>query len=422
MDADTAQLTTLIPIADIADAAARVADIVVKTPFMEQASLSERHGARIFLKREDMQVVRSFKIRGAYSKMSALLPKVAAAGIVCASAGNHAQGVALSCAKLQIRGKIYMPNPTPSQKVNKVRKFGKEWIEVVLTGDSFDDAYAAAAKDSEENALAFIHPFDDRQVIAGQGTIAAEMLEQSPVPLDILLVAVGGGGLMSGVGSFFKQMSPQTKIIAVESVGAPALHRSMKAGQVVALNTIDTFADGIAVKQVGKTTFDICQQVVDESILVDEGKICSTILQLYNEDAIVVEPAGAISIAALDQLQDQIRGKNVGIIVCGGNNDVNRTQEITERALLYEGKKHYFIIKFPQRAGALRDFLNVLGPDDDITHFEYTKKTNRVNGPALVGLELGDAADYQPLVQRMQEQGIDFQHINNNPMLFEMLV
>lgn len=422
MTAHTGTHTALIPLSKILAAATRVEDIAVKTPFMEQPSLSEKYGAKIFLKREDMQVVRSFKIRGAYSKMSALPSAIAAAGIVCASAGNHAQGVALSCAELKIKGKIYMPNPTPSQKVNKVRKFGKEWIEVILTGDSFDDAYAEAVKDSEQNRLAFIHPFDDAEVIAGQGTIAAEIIEQSPVPLDILLVAVGGGGLMSGVGSYFKQVSPQTKIIAVESVGAPALHESLKAGAVKTLHQIDTFADGIAVKQIGKLTFDICQQVVDESILVEEGKICSTILQLYNEEAIVVEPAGAISIAALDQLQDQIRGKNVGIIVCGGNNDVSRTQEITERALLYQGKKHYFIIRFPQRAGALRDFLNVLGPNDDITHFEYTKKTNRVNGPALVGLELGRAVDYEALVQRMQAQGIDFQHINNNPMLFEMLV
>lgn len=403
-------------------ATARVAEVAIKTPFMKHRALSDKYGAKIFLKREDMQVVRSFKIRGAYNKMRSLDQAVAAKGIVCASAGNHAQGVALSCAELRIKGKIYMPNPTPSQKVKKVRQFGKEWIEVILTGDSFDDAFAMADKDSTKNGLAFIHPFDDEQVIAGQGTIGVEMIEQTPVPLDILLVAVGGGGLVSGVGSYFKQVSPQTKIVAVESVGAPALHQSLAAGSVVTLSQIDTFADGIAVKQIGTRTFDICRQVVDHSILVEEGKICSTILQLYNDEAIVVEPAGAISIAALDQLKEMIAGKNVGIIVCGGNNDVNRTQEITERALLYEGKKHYFIIRFPQRAGALRDFLNVLGPNDDITHFEYTKKTNRVNGPALVGLELGSAQDYEPLIERMKAKNIDFQHINNNPMLFEMLV
>ena len=412
----------LISLTDILKAKSRVSEVAVETPFMENINLSERYGARIFLKREDMQVVRSFKIRGAYNKMSALSHETADKGIVCASAGNHAQGVALSCARLGIKGKIYMPNPTPSQKINKVRHFGKDWVEVILTGDSFDDAYATALADATENELAFIHPFDDELVIAGQGTIGAEMVDQSTEQLDILLVAVGGGGLISGVGSYFKQISPQTKIIAVESVGAPALHQSLKAGRVVKLDALDTFADGIAVRQVGELTFKICQAVVDESIVVEEGKICSTILQLYNDEAIVVEPAGAVSLAALDQLADQIKGKNVGIIVCGGNNDVSRTQEITERALLYEGRKHYFIIKFPQRAGALRDFLNVLGPNDDITHFEYTKKNNRANGPALVGLELGNASDYDQLIDRMQAQNINFQHINNNPMLFEMLV
>jgi len=372
---------SLIPIADITAARARLKDIAVETPFMKNVNLSERYGADIYLKREDMQVVRSFKIRGAYNKIKSL-GETATAGIVCASAGNHAQGVALSCARLHIKGKIYMPNPTPMQKVTKVRQFGKEWVEVILTGDSFDDAD----------------------------------------PLDVLLIAVGGGGLISGIGSYYKQLCPHTQIIAVESTGAPALHTSLQQGRVVELPTIDTFADGIAVKQVGLRTFSICQQVVDKSILVPEGQICSAILSLYNDEAIVVEPAGAIAIAALDQLTETVKGKRVGIVVCGGNNDVNRTQEITERALLYEGKKHYFIIRFPQRAGALRDFLNVLGPADDITHFEYTKKTNRVNGPALVGIELGQAADYQALEQRMTAQGIDFQHINNNPMLFEMLV
>ena len=412
---------SLIPIADITAARARLKDIAVETPFMKNVNLSERYGADIYLKREDMQVVRSFKIRGAYNKIKSL-GETATAGIVCASAGNHAQGVALSCARLHIKGKIYMPNPTPMQKVTKVRQFGKEWVEVILTGDSFDDAYAEATADADSSGRPFIHPFDDDMVIAGQGTIAAEMMEQVSDPLDVLLIAVGGGGLISGIGSYYKQLCPHTQIIAVESTGAPALHTSLQQGRVVELPTIDTFADGIAVKQVGLRTFSICQQVVDKSILVPEGQICSAILSLYNDEAIVVEPAGAIAIAALDQLTETVKGKRVGIVVCGGNNDVNRTQEITERALLYEGKKHYFIIRFPQRAGALRDFLNVLGPADDITHFEYTKKTNRVNGPALVGIELGQAADYQALEQRMTAQGIDFQHINNNPMLFEMLV
>jgi len=315
-----------------------------------------------------------------------------------------------------------MPNPTPDQKINKVKHFGKEWIEIILTGDSFDDAQMAALEECKLTGATLVHPFDDITVIEGQGTIAAEMLEQIDEPLDILLIAVGGGGLISGVGSYFKALSPKTKIIAVEAAGADALKKSLDKNEIVALDKIDTFADGIAVKKIGELTFKICQHIVDETVLVPEGKICSTILQLYNDEALVVEPAGAVSISALDQIQDEIRGKNVGIIVCGGNNDIHRTQEIKERALLYEGLKHYFIITFPQRAGALKEFLNMLGPDDDIAHFQYTKKNNREKGPALVGIELQKASDFEGLKQRLIENGINFQHLNNNPLLFEMLV
>lgn len=406
----------------ISDAHLRIKDVVLETPFLPNFNLSEQYGCNIFLKREDMQSVRSFKIRGAYNKIKGLSEGQTVNGVVCASAGNHAQGVALSCSRLKIKGTIYMPNPTPNQKIAKVKQFGGEWVEVILTGDTFDDAYESALVASEEHNMTLVHPFNDTEVIAGQGTIAKEMLEQIDVPLDYLLVAVGGGGLLSGVGSYFKQLSPNTKIIAVEAEGAAALNASLKNGRLTRLDKIDSFADGIAVKEIGDLTYKIIQEVIDDNITVPEGAICSSILKLYNEEAIVVEPAGAVSIAALEQLQDQIKGKNVGIIVCGGNNDVNRTQEITERALLYEGKKHYFIIRFPQRAGALRDFLNVLGPNDDIAHFEYTKKTNRANGPALVGLEVQNRADFKSLINRMTDQGINFEHINDNPMLFEMLV
>jgi threonine dehydratase len=406
----------------ISDAHHRIKDVVLETPFLQNYNLSEQYDCKIFLKREDMQSVRSFKIRGAYNKIKGLPTEQTTNGVVCASAGNHAQGVAFSCSRLKIKGTIYMPNPTPNQKIAKVKQFGGDWVEVILTGDTFDDAYGSALAASLEHNMTFVHPFNDKEVIAGQGTVAKEMLEQIDVPLDYLLVAVGGGGLLSGVGSYFKQVSPNTKIIAVEAAGAAALNISLKNGQLTRLDKIDSFADGIAVKEIGDLTFQIIKEVIDENITVQEGAICSSILKLYNEEAIVVEPAGAVSIAALSQLKDQIKGKNVGIIVCGGNNDVNRTQEITERALLYEGKKHYFIIRFPQRAGALRDFLNVLGPNDDIAHFEYTKKTNRTNGPALVGLEVQNRNDFISLIERMKKQGINFEHINDNPMLFEMLV
>ena len=412
----------MISLTQILQAQERVKEVIVETPFLENYNLSQKYDCTILLKREDMQVVRSFKIRGAYNKIKSLTTDQVNNGVICASAGNHAQGVALACAKLKIKGKIYMPNPTPSQKINKVKHFGKEWIEVILYGDTFDDAHKVAMDTSIAEEITFVHPFNDLDVIAGQGTIGVEMLKQSSEPLDFVLIAVGGGGLISGVGSYFKALSPQTKIIAVEAKGAPALYESLQQKTRVALDTIETFADGIAVKQMGELTYDIAQEVVDEVILVDEGKICSTILQLYNDEAIVVEPAGAVSIAALDQLASEIKGKRVGIIVCGGNNDVNRTQEITERALLYEGKKHYFMIRFPQRAGALKEFLNVLGPDDDIAHFQYTKKNNKASGPALVGIELSDSKDFQGLVDRMTATGINFEHINDNPMLFEMLV
>ena len=389
---------------------------------MKNHNLSEKYNCSVFLKREDMQTVRSFKIRGAYNRISSLTDEQSEKGIICASAGNHAQGVAYACAELSIHGKIYMPNPTPNQKINKVKHFGKDWVEVVLIGDTYDDAYESALAAQLEHNYTFIHPFNDRDVIAGQGTIAAEILEQSEVNIDYILVAVGGGGLISGVSSYFKVLSQHTKIIAVEAAGAPSMQVSLKNNQVTRLDSIDTFADGIAVKEVGDITYSIAKQVVDRSILVSEGKICSTILQLYNEEAIVVEPAGAVSIAALDDLAQEIIGKNVAIIICGGNNDIQRTEEIRERALLYEGRKHYFIIRFPQRAGALRDFLSVLGEEDDITYFQYTKKNSRENGPALVGIELDTENDFNPLLSRMDDQGIIYQHINDNPMLFEMLV
>ena len=416
------RLSNLISIEKIEAAYGRIKDVVIETPFLENYNLSEKYGCNIFLKREDMQIVRSFKIRGAYNKIKSLNEDEVKNGVVCASAGNHAQGVALSCSKLEIKGTIYMPNPTPNQKVAKVRHFGGKWIDIILTGDTFDDAYISALAASEAEQMTFVHPFNDLEVIAGQGTIAKEMLDQIDMPLDYLFVAVGGGGLLSGVGSYFKQISPKTKIIAVESAGAAALSISLKNGCLTSLEKIDSFADGIAVKEIGSITFKIISEVIDDNVTVPEGAICSSILKLYNEEAIVVEPAGAVSIAALDQYKEEIKGKTVGIIVCGGNNDVNRTQEIRERALLHEGKKHYFIIRFPQRAGALREFLNVLGPNDDIAHFEYTKKTNRASGPALVGLEVQNKDDFDSLVLRMKKEGINFEHINDNPMLFEMLV
>ena len=406
----------------IIEAYHNISDIVLNTPLTKNEQLSNKYECNIFLKREDMQIVRSFKIRGAYNKMKSMKKVSVKNGVICASAGNHAQGVAYACAALNIKGIIYMPTTTPKQKISKVRHFGKEWIEIVLYGDTFDDANKEAIEHSIQKNLPYIHPFDDEDVIAGQGTVGVEILNSISEKIDYLFVAVGGGGLISGVGSYFKQMSPETKIIAVEALGAPAMMKSMDVGHPVNLRKIDSFADGIAVKTVGKITFEISQKVIDDILLVPEGKICSSMIKLYNDQAIVVEPAGAISFAALDLYRDQIKGKNVVIIVCGGNNDISRTEEIRERALLWEGRKHYFIVRFPQRAGALREFLNLLGPDDDIAHFEYTKKNNKDTGPALIGIELKDASEAELLIKKMRNAHINFEHLNNNPLLFEMLI
>lgn len=412
----------MITAESIERAALNIRDVASRTPLVHNHNLSQKYECNIFLKREDMQAVRSFKIRGAYNKMKMMPQSMLGKGVICASAGNHAQGVAFACAALRTHATIYMPTTTPNQKITKVRHFGGDWIDIRLTGDTFDDANKVALEHSASMGIPYIHPFNDAEVIAGQGTIAKEILEDIKVPVDVLFVAVGGGGLLSGVGSYFRQRSPDTRIIAVEAEGAPALERALVAKAPVYLDSIDTFADGIAVKEVGDLTYSICREVMDDIRLIPEGKICSSILSLYNDEAIVVEPAGAISFAALDECRDEIRWKNVVIIVCGGNNDITRTEDIRERALLWEGRKHYFIIRFPQRAGALREFLHLLGPDDDIARFEYTKKTNRDTGPALVGIEFKNPGDFLPLTERMTRAGISFEHLNTNPTLFEMLV
>ena len=414
---------SLIRLEDIYTAKVRLKGVADATPLQFNEHLSEKYACTVLLKREDLQVVRSYKIRGAYNLMATLPAVTLEKGIVCASAGNHAQGVALACKKLGVQGKIFMPAVTPQQKIGKVRLFGKNNVEIVLTGDTFDDAYAQAIQDARENQKTFIHPFDDEKVMEGQGTVGIEILENCTSPIDYVFVAVGGGGLLAGMGSFFRQVSPATKILGVEPAGAPSMFTAFQQGRVVTLDQIDPFVDGAAVRRVGEKTFPIARQVTEEILLVEEGKVCSTILQLYNEHGIVVEPAGALSIAALDQYAEQIKGKTVVCIISGGNNDYTRTEEIKERALLYEGLKHYFVIRFPQRAGALREFLNdVLGPTDDITHFEYTKKHNREAGPALVGIQVQKREDYEGLLKRMEQSHIQFQPLNDNGSLFDLLI
>ena len=404
------------------DAALRLKPIVNRTPLQFNHHLSRKYGCNVYLKREDLQIVRSYKLRGAYNMMGSLPKQQLKKGVVCASAGNHAQGFAYSCKKLSAPGVVFMPIITPKQKVNQTKMFGEEYVEVKLVGDTYDDCAVAAKEFTAKNAMTFIPAFDDYKIIEGQATVGVEILEDKP-DIDYLFLPVGGGGLGSGVGSFFKLYSPKTKIIGLEPEGAPSMYEAMKVGYPVTLEHIDRFVDGAAVKRVGDITFSICNEVLDDMHLVAEGKVCTTILKLYNEDAIVVEPAGALSIAALDDYIGEIKGKNVVCILSGSNNDIDRMPEIKERSLQYEGLKHYFLVNFAQRPGALKEFVNnVLGPNDDITRFEYMQKTNKESGPALIGIELKFKTDYKQLMEKMISHHMDFSEINKDDKMFGYLV
>jgi len=397
--------------------------VINNTPLHYNLNLSERYHCNIYLKREDLQIVRSYKIRGAYNKINSLNREELDRGVVCASAGNHAQGVAYSCRKAQIHGIIFMPETTPQQKIHQVQMFGREYIEIKLIGDSFDEAYDESLKFAKSSKRVFIHPFDDEKVIEGQGTIGLELMAQQDTPIDFLFVPIGGGGLAAGVGAVFKELSPQTKIIGVEPAGAPALTKSLAQDKNITLDEIDKFVDGAAVQRIGERNFEICRDVIDEMVTVDEGAICTTILNLYNEEAIVVEPAGAMAVTALRKFNSRLKDKNVVCILSGSNNDITRTEEIKERSLLYEGLKHYFIIRFPQRAGALKQFVNnVLGPLDDITHFEYSKKTSREKGPVVMGIEIKTKDELVPLLTRMEHNGFVYEYLNDKPDLFQYMV
>ena len=410
--------TKYFPSVEAIEKAAEVlTEILEPTPFMKNNNLSDVYDANVFLKREDLQVVRSYKIRGAFNKIRTLEPELLSKGIVCASAGNHAQGVAFSCSKLQIMGSIFMPTTTPKQKIEQVRMFGKEFIEIVLTGDTFDAANSAAIAYANETGKTFIPPFDDPKVMEGQGTIGKEILSQSKVKLDYIFVPIGGGGLASGLGAYFKQMHPETKIIGVEPGGAPCMKAAIEAGETVRLEHIDKFVDGAAVQKAGSLTYQVCKEVLDDIIVVPEGAVCTTIIQMYNKSAIVVEPAGALAAAALRFYADKIKGKNVACIVSGSNNDITRME------LLHEGLKHYFIVNFPQKSGEILSFIrDVIGPTDDLVHIQYIKKTNKNFGPALIGIELAAKEDFKALTDRMDKHGISYEYINENNKLFEILI
>ncbi len=400
--------------------------VVKHTPLEYDFYLSEKYHCNVYLKREDLQRVRSFKLRGAFYAISRLSAEQLEKGVVCASAGNHAQGVAYTCKRMTVPATIFMPTTTPQQKVSQVKFFGGSNVEVVLVGDTFDASATAAKEFAAAHGQTFIPPFDDPDIIAGQGSLAVEMvkdLNKAHEQADYVFAGIGGGGLISGVATYLKAKSPITKIIGVEPVGAPSMTEALKQNQVVTLDKIDKFVDGAAVKEVGGLTFQHAKVLVDEVTTISEGAVCSTILDMYTKQAIVAEPAGALSVAALETYREEIKDKTVVCIVSGGNNDINRMQEIEERSLLHEGLKHYFIVNFSQRPGALKEFVNdVLGPHDDITKFEYTKKVNRGNGPVIIGVLLQDKNDYEGLLDRVAAFDPSYIPINDNQTLYTLLV
>lgn len=412
-----------VDLSDVEAAAKRLENVALCSPLGLNETQSRKFGASVYFKREDLQRVRSYKIRGAYNKISTIPSADLHKGVVCASAGNHAQGVAYSCARKKVKGMIFMPTPTPKQKIAQVKMFGGDYVEVILVGDTFDDASQQARDYCKANAMLFVHPFDDEKVIEGQATIGLEILAQSKVGIDYLFLPVGGGGVASGVSSVFKELSPKTKIIGVEPEGAASMSTSLANGVNTTIDEVEKFVDGASVKRVGDLNFNICKENLMQMATVHEGKICQTILDMYNKDAIVVEPAGAMTVAVLDDYREEIKGKNVVCLVSGSNNDITRTEEIKERALLHGGVKHYFIVRFPQRAGALKDFIEkVLGPKDDITHFEYSKKQSSTNAPAVVGIELGNPSDFNALKKRMVSFNFFGEYLNDKPDLFQFLV
>lgn len=396
------------------------------TPLQYDRPLSEKYGATILLKREDLQKVRSFKLRGAYYAISQLSKEQLANGVVCASAGNHAQGVAYTCQEIGTKAVIFMPTTTPQQKIAQVRFFGGNKVEIQLVGDTFDRSAQAAKEYAHKQQMTFIDPFNDLDIIAGQGTLALEMMADAAAEgyqADYVLAAIGGGGLISGVGAYVKNTSPATKVIGVEPLGAKSMQAAFDNRGPKALAKVDKFVDGAAVEEVGALTYDHATAYVDELVAVDEGLVCSTILDLYSKQAIVCEPAGALSVAALDLLQDEIKGKTVICVISGGNNDINRMGEIEERSLVYEGLKHYFVVNFPQRPGALKEFVSeVLGPDDDITRFEYTKKINRGTGPVVIGILLKEPAALAQLLENLAKFDPEYINLRDNASLYTLLV
>nr|WP_228430805.1 threonine ammonia-lyase IlvA [Baekduia soli] len=409
------------PAALVEDAAARLVGIAARTPLERSERLSALVGGEVFVKREDLQPVRSYKLRGAYNLMSQL--RDTAAGVVCASAGNHAQGVAYACAALHVRGRVYLPRTTPRQKRARIAAIGGPWVDVIIEGDAYDDAHAAAAADARASGATLVPAFDDPRTIAGQGTVAPEIVAQLGRAPDHVVVPVGGGGLLAGVASWLGERRPEVVLTGVEPEGAASMTAALAAGGPVALDELDPFVDGAAVRRVGDATFPVVRDAGARIVSVQTGRVCVEMLALYQTDGIIAEPAGALATAALGTEVVPEPGATTVCILSGGNNDVSRYSEILERALIFEGLKHYFLVDFPQEPGMLRRFLDdVLGPDDDITLFEYVKRNNRETGPALVGIEIGRPEDLTALTARMDASPMHIERVDPGGPLFRFLL
>jgi threonine dehydratase len=408
---------------DIAAAAEGLRAVAVRTPLERNERLSELVGANVWLKREDLQPVRSYKLRGAYNFIASLSSAERAKGVICASAGNHGQGVAYTCRRLGVRGQVVLPRTTPRQKRAQIAALGGSETTIVVEGHSYEEAHQAAVARAERDGAVLVPPFDDPRVIAGQATVGVEIIEQLGAPPDVIVVPVGGGGLLAGIAVVASAATPPPRVIGVEPAGAACMRAALDAGRPVTLDSVDSFVDGAAVRRVGATTFNLARDLVADVVTVDEGAVCTTMLELYQRDGIIAEPAGALSVSALANGLDLGSARSVVCIVSGGNNDVSRYGEIVERSLVHEGLKHYFLVDFPQEPGALRGFLdNVLGANDDITLFEYVKKNNRETGPALVGIELVATADLEPLLERMEKSQLHIEPVPPGSPAFRFLV
>lgn len=408
---------------DIEVAAGVLAKVATKTPLQKSERLSSEVGRPVYLKREDLQICRSFKVRGAYVRMAAMDEDERKAGVVCASAGNHAQGVAYACAHLGIKGTIFLPASTPRQKRKRIATIGGKWVDPVIVAGDFDEANRVAAVAAKEGGIIYVHPYDDPYTIAGQGSIAVDLDSQLPADTDMVLIPVGGGGLIAGMATWLKAHRPGIRIVGVESAGAASMKAALQAGNPVSLERVDSFVDGTAVGRAGDLTYQIVRELVDDIVVVPEGAVCTEMLDLYHSEGVIAEPAGALASAAARNFLPQIPNGSVVCLVSGGNNDLSRYAEVTERSGRYEGLRHYFLVTFNQEPGALRSFLNdVLSDGEDIIYFQYTKKNNRDTGPALVGIELPDSTDIKGLRRRMAASPLQVQEIDPSSQIFKILV